>query len=75
MAGALLFQDQQIQSAMIPWGSVISVKENDTIENITLTAIESGHSRLPVCFGETVRGFLHVKDLLHRKEIKKPGLR
>ena len=75
LAGALLFQDQHIQSAMIPWSSVISVKENDTIENITLTAIESGHSRLPVCFGETVRGFLHVKDFLHReKEIKKPGL-
>ena len=75
LAGALLFQDQHIQSAMIPWDSVISVKEDDTIENITLIAIESGHSRLPVCFGETVRGFLHVKDLLHReKEIKKPGL-
>ena len=59
---------------MIPWGSVISVKENDTIEKIALTAIESGHSRLPICFGETVRGFLHVKDLLHReKEIKEPG--
>ena len=38
LAGALLFQDQHIQSAMIPWSSDISDKENDTNENITITA-------------------------------------
>lgn len=65
LAGALLFQDKRISSVMVPWVNVISVSEGDLIDNVRLTAIESGHSRLPVRQGETVQGFLHVKDLLH----------
>jgi CBS domain containing-hemolysin-like protein len=65
LAGALLFQDKTINSVIVPWINVINVSEGDLIENVIQTAIESGHSRLPVLQGKTVLGFLHVKDLLH----------
>ena len=69
LEGALLFQDQRVNSVMVPWEQVVSVSEEDSIEAIRLMAVESGHSRLPIYSDGNIKGFLHVKDLLrHERE-------
>ncbi len=60
-------ETKRIRDIMNPWKNVVAVSENDTIEEVTSVALQSGHTRLPVCgsseSGDVV-GILHTKELM-----------
>ncbi len=43
---------------------IVSVKRNSKVEDIEKTALDSGHSRLPVITASNIIGFVHANDLL-----------
>lgn len=66
LRGVLDFGDQTIAEVMTPRRDVISVSENETLEDAVHIGIEGGYSRLPV-YRDTrdhIVGILHMKDVL-----------
>ncbi|MCP5030053.1 MAG: HlyC/CorC family transporter [Actinomycetia bacterium] len=66
LAGALVFPDVDVASAMVPRSRVVTVPRGATVAEIERTVVASGHSRVPVVVGDLdrVMGFVHAKDLL-----------
>lgn len=64
--GVFQVSEMQVRDIMIPRAQMAVVNEEDSIETMLQTAIESGHSRFPVFDDEceTVVGILLAKDLL-----------
>ncbi|HYE78044.1 MAG TPA: hemolysin family protein, partial [bacterium] len=62
------FGDLDVQQVMVPRVEMVSVDETATLEDAMRTAIESGHSRLPVHSGDRdhIVGILHAKDLIRQ---------
>jgi magnesium and cobalt transporter len=64
--GVFQVSEMQVRDIMIPRAQMAVVNEDDSIETMLQTAIESGHSRFPVFEDEqeSVIGILLAKDLL-----------
>lgn len=62
----LQFSEMQVRDIMIPRNQMVVVNENQALESIFTTVIDSGHSRFPVIGDnpDEVVGILHAKDLL-----------
>jgi len=66
MSAAENFHSLRVEDVMVPRAEIISVASDISLQELTQSFIEAGHSRLPV-YGETLdepTGFVHVKDLL-----------
>lgn len=61
-------EQKKIKDIMVPWSLVISVKMSDSIEEVALAVLNSGHTRLPVTEDGQVKGVLHTKEFLALKE-------
>ena len=65
---ALVFGDRRAREVMTPRWDVVFATTNDTPHDAAGKAIESGHTRLPVCEDdrglEAAIGFINAKDLL-----------
>lgn len=57
-------ETKSIQDIYCPWESVVLVKTDFSIEQVLDLAIDSGHTRLPVCRGGKVVGLINTKEIL-----------
>ena len=62
---ALRFNDKTAADALVPRVQVTAVGPDDTIAELTTTAVRTGYSRFPVCRNDLddVVGTVHVKDV------------
>ncbi|MDX8153171.1 hemolysin family protein [Patulibacter brassicae] len=67
---ALEFEDRDVRSVLLPEDRLVTVPAGATLEQVEEVAGRTGFSRFPVVgsSGE-LRGYLHVKDLLHAGKI------
>jgi CBS domain containing-hemolysin-like protein len=64
-AGALSFEQHDIDAVLLPIGRVVSVPRSTTPRELEAVVAEHGFSRYPVCGNEgELLGFVHVKDVL-----------
>ena len=70
--GAIGLQSRKARDIMLPRSSVVTVPVSATIRDVEVLAAETGHSRLPVLGvqPDDFRGFVHVKDLLARSDLR-----
>lgn len=63
---ALDFDDTRALELHLPRKEIIALRENDTIDNLIKTSIETGLSRFPIYRGnlDNIVGMVHVKDTL-----------
>lgn len=61
-------EKKKIKDILLPWSQVVSVQKSSTMEEITLTVVSSGHTRLPVKDNGQVAGVLHTKEFIALKE-------
>jgi len=64
--GALQISDMQARDILIPRSQLVFLQDDDSIEQLLPTLLESKHSRFPVIGDDLddVKGILHAKDLL-----------
>jgi CBS domain containing-hemolysin-like protein len=64
LARSISFEGKTAADALIPRTSIVSLDKNDTIEKMAQVALDTGHSRFPVCEGDLdhVQGIALVKD-------------
>jgi CBS domain containing-hemolysin-like protein len=65
---ALLFPDLEAQHAMVPRTEIAAVPVEASLEDVVQTALQTGHTRLPVYDGDLdhIVGVVNVKRLLPR---------
>jgi CBS domain containing-hemolysin-like protein len=65
LARSITFGEKTSADALVPRVSIVHLDQDDTLDELTRLALESGHSRFPVC-RETVDdivGIAYVKDV------------
>jgi len=76
LINALDFRERVVRDITTPRGEVIFLNTEDTFEENLKVAIESKHTRFPLCeahLDQTV-GLVHVKDLIRIARDEKPDL-
>jgi CBS domain containing-hemolysin-like protein len=76
LINALDFRERVVRDITTPRGDVVFLNTEDTFEENLNVAIESKHTRFPLCEGhldQTV-GLVHVKDLIRIARDQKPDL-
>ena len=70
--GAIGLETRKARDIMLPRSTVVSVPATATMREIEVLATETGHSRIPVLGSQPddVRGFIHIKDLLARTDLR-----
>lgn len=69
LQGAIEFSDHTAIDVMIPMEDVVCVREGASAEDLELLCVETGFSRFPVRdAGDTVVGYLHIKDALQVRQ-------
>jgi len=64
-AGALTFEQHDIDAVLLPVGEVVAVPRSTTPRQLESVVAEHGFSRYPVCSSEgDLIGFVHIKDVL-----------
>lgn len=61
-------EKKQIKDILIPWAQVMVINVLSSVEEVFQTVIQSGHTRLPVQFNDSVAGILHTKEFIALKE-------
>lgn len=71
--GVLIFSELKARDIMIPKQQMTTVFEDDTLDVLMQTVIDSGHSRFPVVSQskDEILGILHAKDLIACREKNK----
>jgi CBS domain containing-hemolysin-like protein len=69
LVGALAFEERDARSVLIPTDRLVKVDVRVTPAEFEAIAAETGFSRLPVCRGEEMVGYLHLKDVLEFKDV------
>jgi putative hemolysin len=66
LEGVIRFADRPLRAIMLPRHAMVWLDVEDPFEAAVTEALDSGHSRFPLCEGsiDEVIGFVHVKDLL-----------
>ncbi|MCC6435344.1 MAG: HlyC/CorC family transporter [Acidimicrobiales bacterium] len=66
LAGALELANKPVSAIVTPWADVVAVQLHDSVADVEAVTVATGHSRLPLVpqGRDTVRWFLHTKDLL-----------
>jgi CBS domain containing-hemolysin-like protein len=67
------FSERVAREIMVPRNEMACLYTDDPIADSLTTALEAGHSRLPVCEGEkdNILGVIHMRDLFrHHGELK-----
>ena len=69
MQGAIEFSDHTAADVMVPLDDVVCVHAGASAEDLELLSVETGFSRFPVRDdGDTVIGYLHIKDALQVRQ-------
>jgi len=53
-----------VNEILLDWAEVVTVEEDQTLEQVEHTIITSGHTRLPVTKNDDVIGIIHAKEFL-----------
>lgn len=64
LTGAIEFSDKSAHDVMVPLAEMVSVEHGVSAEGLEEVAARTGFSRFPVMRGDTVAGYLHIKDTL-----------
>jgi CBS domain containing-hemolysin-like protein len=67
LTGAIEFSDYTAGDVMVGIDEVRSVDMGITVEDLEAAAAETGFSRLPVRDGDSLVGYLHIKDALYAR--------
>ncbi|GAA1852452.1 hemolysin family protein [Myceligenerans crystallogenes] len=65
LAGALEFSGKTAGDVMVPVGSLVTLVEGVTPDDVERLVAEHGYSRFPVLSGGRLIGYLHLKDVLY----------
>lgn len=57
-------ESKRLRDVMIPWAQVDLARSSDSIEQLGVAILSSGHTRLPVVESDRVLGILHTKEFL-----------
>jgi CBS domain containing-hemolysin-like protein len=76
LLNALDFRDRVVRDITTPRGEVVFLNTEDSFEENLRRAIESQHTRLPLCEGhlDNTIGLVHIKDLLRLTREAQPDL-
>lgn len=67
LAGALDLGETSVESVMVPWENVATIRAGVTVAAVEREVVRTGHSRLPVLIQRRpvrLTGLIHAKDLL-----------
>lgn len=65
LSGTLVFEEQSVQSVLLPLEQIISTPIKPTADDVELLATTTGFSRFPVPSSRGgLKGYVHLKDLL-----------
>ena len=73
---SIAFSYKTVSDALVPRTSVVALHADDPLSELTRVALESGHSRFPVCGDDIddIRGVVHVKDCYRFPVAQRPGI-
>jgi CBS domain containing-hemolysin-like protein len=76
LLNALDFRERVVRDITTPRGEVVFLNTEDSFEENLRRAIESKHTRLPLCDGhlDNTIGLVHIKDLLRLTREARPDL-
>lgn len=57
-------ETKRVRDVMVPWAEVNYVQASDSVEQLAVTILSSGHTRLPVINAQKIEGILHTKEFL-----------
>ena len=58
------FETRTVGEILVPWPKAVVVERDQNLEEVLARAIDTGHTRLPVCRKDRVQGLLHTKELI-----------
>lgn len=58
------FETRSIGEVFVPWSKAIFIERGHGLEQVLAMAIDTGHTRLPVCHHDRVQGLIHTKELI-----------
>ncbi len=58
------FETRTVKEIYIPWPQAVFVERDQSLEEVLSKAIDTGHTRLPVCRKDRVQGLIHTKELI-----------
>jgi CBS domain containing-hemolysin-like protein len=64
LAEALAFEERTVTAVLVPASSLVTVPPGVTPAEVEELVARTGYSRFPVDLGDTLDGYVHVKDLL-----------
>ena len=68
LAGALGFTEKPVSTVLMPPDSLTTVQRGSTAADVEALCAATGFSRFPVVDGDTLLGYLHIKDVLETDE-------
>ena len=68
LAGALGFTEKPVSTVLMPPESLTTIQRGSTAADVEAVCAATGFSRFPVVDGETLLGYLHIKDVLETDE-------
>ena len=57
-------ETRKVREVMVPWSAVSTISVTADRSSVASAAITSGHTRIPVVEGDSVRGLLHTKEFI-----------
>lgn len=58
------FETRTVGEVFLPWPKAVVVERDQSLEEVLARAIDTGHTRLPVCRKDRVQGLIHTKELI-----------
>jgi CBS domain containing-hemolysin-like protein len=58
------FETRTVGELYIPWLRAVFIERDQSLEEVLAKAIDTGHTRLPVCRKARVQGLIHTKELI-----------
>jgi putative hemolysin len=58
------FESRSVSEVLIPWQKAVFAERHQTLEEVLGLAIDTGHTRLPVCRQGRVQALIHTKELI-----------
>lgn len=64
LLNAAEFDSRTVGELFVPWAKANHIQRDHAMEQVLATAIDTGHTRLPVCHRGQVQGLIHTKELI-----------
>jgi putative hemolysin len=63
-----LLDSKKMEDLLVEWENVITIKHENTVEEVAAVVLTSGHTRIPVLGISGVLGILHTKEFMALRE-------